>query len=380
METRPKKAPRSNLLNEKTSYYEILGVYQDATIGDIKKAWRELVLEYHPDKANGTSEEMTKIYLIKDTLTDPVKRDEYDKKLNSPSNTDETMFKKSYKTSSANSTNETEDQKKERTLIIKQLRIINEYLKAYLGNMELIYRRGETIKLQIHLLQEGIQQEIKNYNENKTGAMLLNYHSTLHVLAVVKTYMEKNYYLENETYKDYLIPCAEHCKIILKDVIHCEQIEKIPSKKEFLIKLKNNLIVFSNQYLKEKGQNEISDSIYDKNKSIIEASHRESIKNKDKFIDFQNSFEALPTGIQQLIVLFRKNDLEMRVKNEIKIAKPSKNQDLNIILQFDEAESIVAKIDNRSYVYSFFRKATTSDFYQDLKKDIDDFESCGSYI
>ena len=37
-------------MSEKRDYYEVLGVGKDADAKEIKKAYRKLVKEYHPDK------------------------------------------------------------------------------------------------------------------------------------------------------------------------------------------------------------------------------------------------------------------------------------------------------------------------------------------
>jgi len=61
--------------------YEILGLANDATEQDAKKAYRKLALKYHPDRQTGSEEEkekasamFIKISEAHDTLTDPVKR------------------------------------------------------------------------------------------------------------------------------------------------------------------------------------------------------------------------------------------------------------------------------------------------------------------
>src|SRR5690606_29536300 len=62
-------------------YYKVLGVPKDATEAEIKKAYRKLAREYHPDanKGNAKAEERFKeISEAHDVLGDPKKRKEYD--------------------------------------------------------------------------------------------------------------------------------------------------------------------------------------------------------------------------------------------------------------------------------------------------------------
>ena len=60
-------------------YYEVLGVSKDATTEEIKKAYRKLAHQYHPDKAGKSSEEKFKeINQAYQILSDPQKRASYD--------------------------------------------------------------------------------------------------------------------------------------------------------------------------------------------------------------------------------------------------------------------------------------------------------------
>jgi len=59
------------------NYYEILGVPKEATAEDIKRAYRKLASQHHPDKG-GDTRKFQEIQTAYDTLGDPGKRQQYD--------------------------------------------------------------------------------------------------------------------------------------------------------------------------------------------------------------------------------------------------------------------------------------------------------------
>jgi len=63
-------------MNDET-YYSVLGVSEDASQDEIKKAYRKLAKENHPDKG-GDEEVFKKISVAYDAIGDENKRKEYD--------------------------------------------------------------------------------------------------------------------------------------------------------------------------------------------------------------------------------------------------------------------------------------------------------------
>ncbi|MBP6942583.1 MAG: molecular chaperone DnaJ [Candidatus Buchananbacteria bacterium] len=59
-------------------YYELLGVPKAASADDIKKAFRKLAHEHHPDKASGNADKFKEINEAYQTLSNPEKRRQYD--------------------------------------------------------------------------------------------------------------------------------------------------------------------------------------------------------------------------------------------------------------------------------------------------------------
>jgi molecular chaperone DnaJ len=60
-----------------SNYYDILGVSKDATSDDIKKAYRKLAIQHHPDKG-GDENKFKEVAEAYETLSDPQKRQMYD--------------------------------------------------------------------------------------------------------------------------------------------------------------------------------------------------------------------------------------------------------------------------------------------------------------
>lgn len=62
----------------KRDYYEVLGVSKDASADEIKKAFRRLAVQYHPDKEGGDETKFKEINEAYEVLKDSAKRQRYD--------------------------------------------------------------------------------------------------------------------------------------------------------------------------------------------------------------------------------------------------------------------------------------------------------------
>jgi DnaJ homolog subfamily A member 2 len=64
--------------NPGTKLYEVLEVSQTATESEIKKSYKKMSMQYHPDRPTGDAEKFKQINKAKDVLLDPKKREIYD--------------------------------------------------------------------------------------------------------------------------------------------------------------------------------------------------------------------------------------------------------------------------------------------------------------
>src|SRR5581483_5693447 len=62
----------------KRDYYEVLGVNRNASADEIKKAFRQKAIQYHPDKEGGDETMFKEVNEAYEVLKEPSKRQRYD--------------------------------------------------------------------------------------------------------------------------------------------------------------------------------------------------------------------------------------------------------------------------------------------------------------
>lgn len=75
-----------------STHYDTLGIPKNATPEQIKKQYRKLSLEHHPDRCNGNEEMFKKISEAYQQLSDDGNRKMYDQSLNPPMNLFDALF------------------------------------------------------------------------------------------------------------------------------------------------------------------------------------------------------------------------------------------------------------------------------------------------
>lgn len=64
--------------------YSILGIDKDSSDVEIKKAYRKLAKQYHPDKGSGNEDKFKEVADAYETLSNPQKKAQYDQRANNP--------------------------------------------------------------------------------------------------------------------------------------------------------------------------------------------------------------------------------------------------------------------------------------------------------
>ena len=62
------------------AFYEVLNVQPDATAEQVRAAWRQAVLQKHPDKPGGSADEFRRVHEAWQVLKDPKARATYDQR------------------------------------------------------------------------------------------------------------------------------------------------------------------------------------------------------------------------------------------------------------------------------------------------------------
>jgi len=132
------------------NYYETLNVSQDASSDDIKKSYRKLVKQYHPDKTGGDDIQFKKISEAYEILGDPDKRKKHDSKNNK------------HASASYGFSNEWED-------IFNKYDFSNMFDQSFGANA-----RGNDVRVSINITIEESYEGTRRYIDVGTGGFNIN--------------------------------------------------------------------------------------------------------------------------------------------------------------------------------------------------------------
>lgn len=115
----------------KLDFYSILNVGHHFKESELRKSYFKLAKEYHPDKYKGGAEIFRRISEAYNTLKDPVKREEYNRKLKIKYKSEQRRYSSMGKGAASDSTKETEEEEQTASKYEEDFKKINLEKEAF---------------------------------------------------------------------------------------------------------------------------------------------------------------------------------------------------------------------------------------------------------
>lgn len=122
-----------DFMNDSINYYELLGVKNDATKEEIRKAYRTMAKKWHPDinKDESASTMIVMLNEAKETLLDDIKRRDYDNYLKNRTNPAYDNIKRKAESKTSSSYKQTTNQTYSEDKTYTKWQYFREYIKYY---------------------------------------------------------------------------------------------------------------------------------------------------------------------------------------------------------------------------------------------------------